>query len=182
MKKELKKIIPLTSLIIILASTLLFNAGKSGAPVSQINQAGDIRVADIDKIENIIRNILSLNLTTAKTPAPDKNDPPQYPRPSIRDPFRFGATLSVRPDNQRPVKVRSEKTGTSIKKPPVINPQSIIISGIIFDRQNPAAIIGGEVYHVGDSLNTFKIEKIYQNALILSGYGKRYNLKVPEDE
>lgn len=169
-------------IISILASAWLFIAGKSAKSTSQINLAGDIRVSDISKIEDIIHNILPINLTTAKNPAPDKSNPPPYPGQFPRDPFQFGAPLSIRTDKQKPFKARSEKSGASIKKSVEINPQNIIISGIIYDRQNPAVIIEGEIYHMGDSLKTYKIEKIYQNYLLLSGYGKQYNLKVSEYE
>lgn len=185
MKKNRKKVIYLVILILIAPVVWFFSTRKdAGTAAAQAKSELDLKTGDLAKIEQILNNIISLDLTAVHRTAPDQNDPPPYPRQTIRDPFQFGALpSSVATAKKKTASGPKPVSKTTAHQPRTeINPQNLRISGIVYDRRNPAVIIEGEIFHTGDSLKSLKIEKISRDGLILSGQGKQYNLKVPEDE
>jgi|GEM_PF-1430547 len=187
MKNNKKILYLLLTLILIVPALWYFltkNALNSTGVQAQTNL--ELKPDELTRINLILDNILSLNLTAVKNPAPDQNASPPYPRRTHRDPFQFGALPSLASTKKMasPAPDQSKKmiSKPAIKSSPEFNPQNLKVSGIIYDRRKPAAIIEGEVYFPGDSLRNLKILRITPDALIVSGHGKQYKLRVPEDE
>ncbi|MFH1504664.1 MAG: hypothetical protein ABIH08_04695 [Candidatus Omnitrophota bacterium] len=65
---------------------------------------------------------------------------------------------------------------------PVFNEKAIVsstgLSGIIWDEQNPKAIINGEIIGIGEEIGSNKIIKIEQNKVILSDGSSEFELKL----
>jgi len=183
MKKNRRKVVCLITLILIAPGVWFFRSPKSTA-AAQAKAELDLKSGDLAKIEKILNHIISLDLTAVSRTAPGQNDPPPYPRQTIRDPFQFGALPSSSPIVKKKSSFVSKPISRATDPRPKteINPQKLLISGIVYDRRNPAVNIEGEVFHTGDSLKNLKIENISCDGLVLSHLGKQYNLKTPDDE
>lgn len=53
-----------------------------------------------------------------------------------------------------------------------------MLTGIVSDKDSPMAIINGEVYMVGDRVETAKVLEISGNTVVLENEGQRIELKV----
>ncbi|MDD5061183.1 MAG: hypothetical protein PHN44_02735 [Candidatus Marinimicrobia bacterium] len=186
--KSNKKILYLLITLMLAALGLWYFISKNeqNSTSVQAKTSLELKPADLAKIEEILDNIISLDLTALQNTAPDQNVSPPYPRRNHRDPFQFGASPSI-PLTLRPTPTASDVPKKTVltsatKPPPAFNPQNLEISGVIYDRRKPAAIIEGEVYFTGDSIRNMKILRITPNTLILTCQGKQYNLKVLDDE
>lgn len=62
------------------------------------------------------------------------------------------------------------------KKPPL----DILVSGILFDRERPLAIINGGVYSEGDEFEGMEIINIWRNSVVFSGEEDEFNVTLGE--
>lgn len=69
-------------------------------------------------------------------------------------------------------KVTGGGGGVKVEKP------SIVIDGIMYEKQHPMVIIGGKFYYVGDVYNGFKITQINGNNIKVNKYGSVFTIKM----
>jgi len=80
--------------------------------------------------------------------------PEPYPT-TLRDPMQFGS-----------VKTRTTETG------------GLIVKGIVYSKDNPAAVIGNQIVHEGDKVLDVVIVKINENSVEFEANNKKWTQKV----
>lgn len=53
-----------------------------------------------------------------------------------------------------------------------------LVTGIMYDAENPVAIVCGEVVHEGDTINGYKVVKIYRHKVVLEKNGRSFTKQV----
>ena len=56
--------------------------------------------------------------------------------------------------------------------------EDLILNGIMWDKDNPYAIINSDIVKVGDELRGMKVLEITEKLVILEEDGKRYTLRL----
>ena len=63
-----------------------------------------------------------------------------------------------------------------VKKPPVVNPPVLSISGLVWNTDRPQAIVNGQIYELGDSVDNATIMEINENGIIVMYKGSKFNI------
>lgn len=64
----------------------------------------------------------------------------------------------------------------SLRKPFMID--SLMVTGIIYDTENPSAVVCGEIVREGDTVKGYKVTKIYRDKVEFKGRRKSFTRKV----
>lgn len=167
MSNERKKILILLGLISIMFVTwvLVLRKPSSPEPRREVERMdGLVSQNNIDKIVDILmtemktRQVL-LNLKTLQS----KN----LSFSSLRNPFQKPST------KDKEIKKLVRRRIEEVSKP------RIVVKGIMWDEQNPAAIINDEVVYEGTFISGYKIIKIEPDRVIVNYNGKKHVLNVP---
>ena len=170
MENKKNKIIILIALalsLILLGILQLRRTGKQdyNAHMVQINFDQE---NDFSQVENIIKEILDegvkeideSHLYSIATKYKNFNQ--------LRNPFIF---VKARTPASKS-KIARKKQKTSMPK--------LELRGIIFDKENPMAIINGEVYREGDLIKNFRVVRITKDGVKLVSKNNQLYLKAPE--
>jgi len=176
MENKKSKIIILTALtlsLILLGIFQLKRAGKQeyNAPKVQIafNQ-----IDNFSQVENIIKEILDEGKKEIDEPHLDSIVGKYRNFEQLRNPFTFVKA-----------KISASKSKIAVKRvKPKVKPENktpkLEIKGIIFDKENPMAIINGEVYKEGDLIEGFRVVRITKDGVKLVSRNNQLYLKAPE--
>ena len=164
MENKKNKIIILIALalsLILLGILQLRRTGKQdyNAHMVQINFDQE---NDFSQVENIIKEILDEGVKEIDESHFDSIATKYKSFEQLRDPFAF-------PKTQK----------TAVKKQKTSMPK-LELRGIIFDKENPMAIINGEVYREGDLIKNFRVVRITKDGVKLVSKNNQLYLKAPE--
>ena len=96
---------------------------------------------------------------------------------NIRDPFMFPEDLIKEQSRKY---TETQKTKVPEKKAKPREPKlALNLTGIIFDKENPMAIINGEVYKVSDKIAEYTIRSISEQGVQLVSNKKTIFLETP---
>ncbi|MBL7075617.1 hypothetical protein ISS37_10320 [candidate division KSB1 bacterium] len=165
-----KKIIILMALVFFLALAwflVLRNPGQ-GATVQTWVSDDDQRI-EVALIDNIIQEIQDLKGPVEGDLGSELTTLATLDLGRVRDPFTFV----------------EQKKSIGRKKPPGGKKRNMRIprldlTGIIFDREKPAAIINGEVYIEGNIVKGFRVVRISKSGVKLVSKEIQIYLKAPE--
>jgi len=130
---------------------------------------------DFSQVENIIKEILNEGVKEIDESHLDSIASKYKNFKQLRDPFAFPKTKITAVKKQIP-DVKQAKP----KVKPVNNIPKLELKGIIFDKENPMAIINGEVYREGDLIKNFRVVRITKDGVKLVSKNNQLYLKAPE--
>jgi len=126
---------------------------------------------DFSEVENIIKEILDEGVKEIDESHFDSIASKYKNFEQLRDPFTFAKSKATKKTSAKQSK-RKDKTKSSIPK--------LELRGIIFDKENPMAIINGEVYREGDLIKNFRVVRITKDGVKLVSRNNQLYLKAPE--
>jgi type II secretory pathway component PulC len=82
--------------------------------------------------------------------------------------------------NEGPLSVT--KKGRFVKGPQTGEPEirSLIVKGILYSEDNPAAVIGTQIVHEGDNISDTTVVRINRDGVVLEMNGKRWTQEVQQ--
>jgi len=183
MKNEKNKIIILIALTLSLILLGIFQLRRTGkqeynAPKEQI--AFD-QNDDFSQVENIIKEILDEGVKEIEESHLDSIAIKYKSFEQLRDPFTFAKART--PASKSKIAGKKQKTDVKQAKPkvkPENNIPKLELKGIFFDKDNPMAIINGEVYREGDLIEGFRVVRITKDGVKLVSQDNQLYLKAPE--
>lgn len=92
---------------------------------------------------------------------------------NVRNPFAVAPAPTV----PEPVKIRSKpvvKKKPAAKRQPKIVRPNVIINGIVWDVQEPYAILNGELYRVGDEFKGYTVYAILDTTVVFKNDRDKY--------
>ncbi|MCF7798020.1 MAG: hypothetical protein K9N11_08800 [Lentisphaeria bacterium] len=100
----------------------------------------------------------------------------------VRNPFAVAVDPVPPPPKPKP---KPQKTTTTPKpkpkpKPKIVRP-SVTINGIVWDIQEPYAIMNGELYRVGDDFNGYTVYAILDTTVVLKNDRDKYVVNYHEE-
>ena len=173
MENKENKIIILIALVLFLILLGIFQLRRTrkqeyNAPMVQIAfDQEDV----FTQVENIIKEILDEGVKEINASHFDLITSKYKNFEQLRDPFTFAKSIATKKTSTKQSK-RKYKTKSSIPK--------LELKGIIFDKENPMAIINGEVYREGDLIEGFRIVRITKDGVKLVSRNNQLYLKAPE--
>ena len=136
---------------------------------------------DFTQVENIIKEILDEGVKEIDESHLYSITSKYNSFKQLRDPFIF---VEARiPASKSKIAGKKQKTDVKQGKPkvkPENNIPKLELKGIIFDKENPMAIINGEVYKEGDLIKSFRVVRITKDGVRLVSRNNRIYLKAPE--
>jgi len=129
---------------------------------------------NFSQVENIIKEILNEGVKEIDEPHFDSIVTQYKSLEQLRDPFTFPKTQKTAASPKTAVK----KLETDVK--PAKPEPGFEVNGIIFDKENPMAIIDGEIYKVGDIINSYRVVRITKEGVKLVSKNNQIYLKAPE--
>ncbi len=183
MKEGKNKIIILSVLIFILALLLSLHFIKAGKSSPNVQFAKSIidDEENLIKVENIIKEILDEETKKLNKPAIDSTTFTYKIFNKLRDPFSFPKTKT--PASKSKIVNKQQKTDVKQGKPKNKLEDTIPkleLKGIIFDKENPLAIINGAVYKEGDLIKSYRVVRITKDGVKLVSRNNQIYLKAPE--
>ena len=125
---------------------------------------------DFTQVENIIKEILDEVVKEIDESHFDSITSKYKSFKQLRDPFIF--VKARMPASKSKIAGKKQKTRNSVPK--------LELKGIIFDKENPMAIINGEVYKEGDLIKSFRVVRITKDGVRLVSRNNQIYLKAPE--
>jgi hypothetical protein len=170
MKNKKNKIIILIALVLSLTLLGIFQLKRTG---KQEYNAPNVQIAfnqvdNFSQVENIIKEILDEGIKEIDESHLDLIVGKYKNFEQLRDPFTFIKTRT--PASTK--KLTRKKQKASMPK--------LELRGIIFDKENPVAIINGEVYREGDLIKNFRVVRITKDGVKLVSRNNQLYLKAPE--
>ncbi len=171
MRKELFKILILAVLLIILAYLWYqnFNPKEQTSTPAYIMEESEVMQTKVQMVDRISRSLMSPE-NQANQYHPYLNSDDQFTL--HRDPFVSAAERrQYLAQKQRQKKKSAPTRPVSPSKPSQKSPAAVSqfsLTGIIFDNNNPKAIINNEIYDQGDAIENFQIVQISQQGVRLS--------------
>ena len=95
----------------------------------------------------------------------------------VRNPF---TTANVSPPPKATPKKVSKPIVRSKPKPRIKRP-AVLINGIVWDTQEPYAILNGELYRVGDEINGYTVYAILDTTVVFKNSRDRYVVNYHEE-
>lgn len=121
-----------------------------------IRQVNTLNVEPLDFVNRIDSMVVGIN--------PEK----------VRNPFAVAVDPVPPPPRPKP---KPKKTSTPAPKPkpkPKIVRPSVTINGIVWDVEEPYAIMNGELYRVGDDFNGYTVYVILDTTVVLKNDRDKY--------
>ena len=177
MENKKNKIIILIVLVLSLTLLGIFQLKRTGkreynAHMVQINFD---QKDDFTQVENIIKEILDELVKEIDESHFDSITSKYKSFKQLRDPFIF---VKARMPASKS-KIAGKKQSKRKDKTKSIMPK-LELKGIIFDKENPMAIINGEVYKEGDLIKSFRVVRITKDGVKLVSRNNQIYLKAPE--
>ncbi len=177
MENKKNKILILIALVLSLILLGIFQLRRTGkqdfnAHMVQINFD---QKDNFSQVENIIKEILDEGVKEIDASHFDSIANKYKSFEQLRDPFAFPKTQKTAVKKQKP----DVKQGKPKVKPENKIPK-LELKGIIFDKENPMAIINGEVYREGDLIEGFRVVRITKDGVKLVSSNNQLYLKAPE--
>jgi len=92
--------------------------------------------------------------------------PAPYPK-TLRDPMQLNSLATAK------AKIEIPETG----KPEI---RRLIVKGVLYSEDNPAAVIGTQIVHEGDKISGATVVRINRDGVVLEMNGKRWTQKVQQ--
>ena len=92
--------------------------------------------------------------------------PAPYPR-TLRDPMQLNSLTTAEAEIEIP------ETG----EPEI---RRLIVKGVLYSEDNPAAVIGTQIVHEGDKISGATVVRINRDGVVLEMNGKRWTQKVQQ--
>jgi len=178
-----------TKIIILIALTLSFillgifqlrRTGKQEYNAPKVQITFDQK-DDFSQVENIIKEILNEGVTEIDESHLDSIAIKYKSFEQLRNPFTFAKART--PASKSKIARKKQKTDVKQAKPkvkPENNIPKLELKGIFFDKDNPMAIINGEVYREGDLIEGFRVVRITKDGVKLVSKNNQLYLKAPE--
>jgi len=127
---------------------------------------------EIGIFKNVLTDVMAYVNTKSNTPAELTENLSGSIPGNLRDPFQYNSPIKKQ-SNSKTGKVKSASTSQAkpvISKPkPKPKPQ-LTLNGIIFDKENPMAIINGDIFKTSDKIGEYTIQSISEKGVqLLSG-------------
>ena len=129
---------------------------------------------DFSQVENIIKEILDKGKKEIDELHLDSIAGKYKNFEQLRDPFTFVKAKIPASKSKIAVKRVESKVKPENKTP------KLELKGIIFDKENPTAIINGEIYREGDLIEGFRVVRITKDGVKLVSRNNQLYLKAPE--
>jgi len=180
MRNKKNKVIILIALVLSLILLGIFQVLRSE---KQRHITPKVKIAfdqndDFSQVENIIKEILVEGVKEIDESHFDSIAGKYKNFEQLRDPFAFPKTQ--KPAAPPKTAWKQPKTGVKPAKPKAKPEPRFEIKGIIFDKENPIAIINGEIYKVGDIINSYRVVRITKEGVKLVSRYNQIFLKAPE--
>ena len=180
MENKKNKIIILIALVLSLILLGIFQLRRTGkqdfnAHMVQINFD---QKDNFSQVENIIKEILDEGVKEIDASHFDSIANKYKSFEQLRDPFTF-AKIKTPASKSKATKKTSTKQSKRKDKTKSSMPK-LELKGIIFDKENPMAIINGEVYREGDLIKNFRVVRITKDGVKLVSKNNQLYLKAPE--
>lgn len=167
MNKERKKILVLIGLVLIMFIAWAAMLRNPSSPAPRTEPRRKDGLVSKNSIDNIVDKLMTeikrkqalLNSRTSQSE--------DLSFSSLRNPFQ--KPLSKDKETRKPVRPRARE----------LSEPGIEVKGIMWDRQNPAAIINDEVVYEGAIIGGAKIIKIEPDRVIVNYHGRKHILNVP---
>jgi len=178
-----RKLIILISLLLILPFILLLQLQK--LPKTGSQAAIKTNINSIQEEIRIFKNILTDVTKYVNTGpiTPEKlTENLSIPIPgNLRDPFQYtNQSKSKTVKNQSPSNSQTKTVKEKVKVKPKPKPKlQITLNGIIFDKENPMAIINGDIYKTSDKIGEYSILSISEKGVQLRSEKENLFLQAP---
>ncbi|MBU0710635.1 general secretion pathway protein GspB [bacterium] len=176
METKKNKIIILIALALSLILLGIFQLSRTGKQEFNAHMVQIVydQENDFNQVENIIKEILDEGVKEIDASHLDSIAGKYKSFEQLRDPFTFAKAWT--PDSKSIIAVKQGKP----KVKPENNIPKFLLVGIIFDENNPLAIINGEVYREGDLIEGFRVVRITKDGVKLVSKNNQLYLKAPE--
>lgn len=129
---------------------------------------------DLITIKTLIRQVNTLDMKSLGFVTRVDSVAAKISPEKVRNPFAVAVDPVVLPPKPKP---KPKKTTTPAPKPkpkPKIVRPSVTINGIVWDIQEPYAIMNGELYRVGDEFSGYTVYAILDTMVVLKNDKDKY--------